>query len=395
MRGHNGNQSPMPLADAHPSPRLRTHRWGARLRPSGARWPVRPERRDGRCRQDRGRAEPRQGCERAAPARSGRGPRHRGRARRHLRAAGDGRGQGARRRRLRLLQPAHRAGRALRPGGRRRRAAGDRRGDRARGRRREPRRQRALDVRRARRPADGRRRGRGSRSRSSCPTGSARRPRSCASSSTAARGSGRSARSGRGTRAASRASPPISGSRRGAAARRAPAPPPPSTKINLDKGRVSLAKRQTVSLVKTGAPALRRVAMGLGWDPAKRGRDIDLDASGHRRQRGRAARSTPSGSWPRAPSAARSSTPATTSPGGRRRRRGDHRRPRQAARRGPRARVHGELLPGQKFTDVRNAYCRLLDLESGAELVRYDLTESERSTGVIMSVLVAPAPPGT
>src|SRR6185312_16247171 len=51
------------------------------------------------------------------------------------------------------------------------------------------------------------------------------------------------------------------------------------TKINLDKGRVSLAKRQTVSLVKTGAPALRRVAMGLGWDPAKRGRDIDLDAS--------------------------------------------------------------------------------------------------------------------
>ena len=47
---------------------------------------------------------------------------------------------------------------------------------------------------------------------------------------------------------------------------------------------------------------------------------------------------------------------------------------------------------GQKFTDVRNAYCRLLDLESGAELVRYDLTESERSTGVIMSVLVRSGP---
>ena len=61
----------------------------------------------------------------------------------------------------------------------------------------------------------------------------------------------------------------------------APAPPPPpaSTKITLDKGRVSLAKRQTVSLTKRGAPALRRVAMGLGWDPAASGRSIDLDAS--------------------------------------------------------------------------------------------------------------------
>jgi stress response protein SCP2 len=57
-----------------------------------------------------------------------------------------------------------------------------------------------------------------------------------------------------------------------------PVPAAPST-INLDKGRVSLAKRQTVSLTKTGAPPLRRVAMGLGWDPARGGRSIDLDAS--------------------------------------------------------------------------------------------------------------------
>ena len=122
---------------------------------------VRPERRDGRCRQDRGGAEPRQGCERGAPARSGAGARDRGRARRHLRAAADGRGPRPRRRRLRLLQSAHRARRALRACGRRRRATGGRRGDRARGRRRQPRRPRACDVRRARGPADGRRRGRG------------------------------------------------------------------------------------------------------------------------------------------------------------------------------------------------------------------------------------------
>ena len=48
--------------------------------------------------------------------------------------------------------------------------------------------------------------------------------------------------------------------------------------VNLDKGRVSLAKGQSVSLVKTGAPPLTRVRMGLGWDTG-RGEDIDLDAS--------------------------------------------------------------------------------------------------------------------
>ena len=39
---------------------------------------------------------------------------------------------------------------------------------------------------------------------------------------------------------------------------------------------------------------------------------------------------------------------------------------------------------GQKFTEVRSAYCRLLDLDTGAELVRFDLTDSEPRTGVVM-----------
>lgn len=60
----------------------------------------------------------------------------------------------------------------------------------------------------------------------------------------------------------------------------APAPPAPGAgKINLDKGRVSLQKNQTVSLVKGGRPLLSQVKMGLGWEPAYRGKDIDLDAS--------------------------------------------------------------------------------------------------------------------
>ena len=164
------------------------------------------------------------------------------------------------------------------------------------------------------------------------------------------------------------------------------------TKINLDKGRVSLAKRQTVSLVKTGAPALRRVAMGLGWDPAKRGRDIDLDASVIVvNAQGRKVDAV----WFMAKSAfggaIEHSGDNLTGAG-----EGDDEVITVDLGRLP-AEAHALVFTvnsfrGQKFTDVRNAYCRLLDLESGAELVRYDLTESERSTGVIMSVLVRSGP---
>lgn len=42
---------------------------------------------------------------------------------------------------------------------------------------------------------------------------------------------------------------------------------------------------------------------------------------------------------------------------------------------------------GQKFTEVANAFCRLVDNASGAELVRYSLSEAEPSTGVLMAAL--------
>jgi stress response protein SCP2 len=165
-----------------------------------------------------------------------------------------------------------------------------------------------------------------------------------------------------------------------------PAPTAPST-INLDKGRVSLAKRQTVSLTKTGAPPLRRVAMGLGWDPARGGPSIDLDASaivvGSNGKKIDAV-------WFMSKSAFRGAL----------------------AHSGDNLTGHGEgddetitvdlaALPadaqaivfvvnsfqGQRFTEVARAYCRLLDLETGSELVRFDLTDSEPRTGVVMSVL--------
>lgn len=157
--------------------------------------------------------------------------------------------------------------------------------------------------------------------------------------------------------------------------------------VNLDKGKVSLQKRQTVSLTKTGAPPLRRVAMGLGWDPARGGRAIDLDASaivvGAKGKKIDAV-------WFMSKSAFRGAL----------------------AHSGDNLTGHGEgddetitvdlaALPadaqaivfvvnsfqGQRFTEVARAYCRLLDLETGAELVRFDLTDSKPHTGVVMSVL--------
>lgn len=43
---------------------------------------------------------------------------------------------------------------------------------------------------------------------------------------------------------------------------------------------------------------------------------------------------------------------------------------------------------GQKFSDVAKAYCRLVDTQSGAELVRFDLTHAEPRTGVMMAKLI-------
>jgi stress response protein SCP2 len=168
----------------------------------------------------------------------------------------------------------------------------------------------------------------------------------------------------------------------------APLPPPPGAgKISLDKGRVSLVKGQSVALVKGGRPLLSRVRMGLGWEPARHGRGIDLDASviaygpdgahldicyfGKREiLRGTVWHS------------------------------GDNLTGRGAGDDESIVVDLGGLPPevtalvftvnsysGQKFTHVANAYCRLLDEANGAELVRFDLTRSEARTAVLMCKL--------
>ncbi|WP_327684168.1 TerD family protein [Kitasatospora sp. NBC_00458] len=169
-----------------------------------------------------------------------------------------------------------------------------------------------------------------------------------------------------------------------------PVPPaaPSFTKVTLDKGRVSLTKGGSVSLEKNGKPFLSSIRMGLGWEPAGRGRNIDLDASciafDAKREKLDTAWFMKLGIFNG--SIAHSGDNLTGEGGG------DDES----------ITVHLNGLPpevcglvfvvnsfsGQKFTDVKNAYCRLVDASSNQELVRFDLTQSEPRTGVVMCKLV-------
>ncbi|WP_375478429.1 TerD family protein [uncultured Jatrophihabitans sp.] len=173
--------------------------------------------------------------------------------------------------------------------------------------------------------------------------------------------------------------PPLPGS--------APAGPPIQDAATLDAGRVNLVKGARVSLVKRGAPPLARVTMGLGWDPARRGRNVDLDASviaydggGRRLELVWFTHLTAFGG-------------ALQHGGDNLTGKGD----------GDDEQIHVNLqrLPtevvalvftitsfrGQKFTEVVNAFCRLVEADTGAELVRYQLSDAQPATGVIMAML--------
>ncbi len=167
-----------------------------------------------------------------------------------------------------------------------------------------------------------------------------------------------------------------------------PAPAPGAGKINLDKGRVSLTKNQTVSLVKGGRPVLSQVRMGLGWEPAYRGKDIDLDASviayGPQRDH---IDSCYFGKLQILGGAVRHSGDNLTGEGS-----GDDETITVDLGRLPQE-VSGLVFTvnsfsGQKFTEVAKAYCRLVDAASGEELARFDLTSAEPQTGVMMAKLI-------
>jgi stress response protein SCP2 len=170
----------------------------------------------------------------------------------------------------------------------------------------------------------------------------------------------------------------------------AAAGPPPAASpapVNLDKGRVTLTKNQSVSLVKSGAPPLTCVRMGLGWDPAQRGMRVDLDASCIAfDMHGGKLDTVWFGSLTGLDRAIVHSGDNLTGRG-----EGDDEV----------IKVHLDRLPpqvsalvftvnsfsGQKFTSVSRAFCRLVDDRDNTELVRFELAESEATTGLLMCKL--------
>ena len=151
-------------------------------------------------------------------------------------------------------------------------------------------------------------------------------------------------------------------------------------------------KAQRVSLVKSGAPPLTRVRMGLGWDPARGRRNIDLDASVIAFDAGGSELAIV---WFRHlhefNGAIKHSGDNLTGRG-----EGDDEQ----------ISVDLAALPpnvtslvftinsfrGQKFTQISRAFCRLVDLTNGQELVRYELSDAEPSSGVLMAMLRRTAP---
>lgn len=156
---------------------------------------------------------------------------------------------------------------------------------------------------------------------------------------------------------------------------------------------VNLTKGQTVSLQKSSGGALTRVRMGLGWDAAekkglfgrKRAQSIDLDASALLfNARGQLVDQV----WFR----------QLTSKDGSVQHTGDNR---TGAGEGDDESIRVDLgaLPaavativftvnsftGQDFSQIENAFCRLIDETTESEIARYDLSGSGRHNAQIMA----------
>lgn len=158
---------------------------------------------------------------------------------------------------------------------------------------------------------------------------------------------------------------------------------------------VSLAKGQSVRLEKRGGGALTRVTMGLGWDVRKSksmfglfgggGGDIDLDASCLLFD---AARSLVDQVWfqqlkSRDGSIVHSGDNLTGAGDG-----DDEMITVDLTRLPPAVTAlvfTVNSFRGDTFDRIENAYCRLVDATTGAELARYDLTGAGSHTGQVMA----------
>jgi tellurium resistance protein TerZ len=158
---------------------------------------------------------------------------------------------------------------------------------------------------------------------------------------------------------------------------------------------VSLSKGQKVSLSKEGGAGLTKVRMGLGWDAAavkglfgrKRAQTIDLDASALLFD---AAGVLVDQVWFQQLTSKDGSVQHTgdnlTGAG-----EGDDESIRVDLSRVP-AQVSTLVFTvnsftGQDFSQIENAFCRLVDETSDSEIARYELTGSGNHTAQIMAKL--------
>ena len=157
---------------------------------------------------------------------------------------------------------------------------------------------------------------------------------------------------------------------------------------------VSLSKGQSVSLVKSGGGGLTQVRMGLGWDAVKkrgffgsRSQSIDLDASALLFD---AAGQLVDQVW----------FQQLTSRDGAVQHTGDNLTG-EGEGDDESIRVHLDgvsqavrtivftvnSFTGQDFSQIENAFCRLIDETTEAEVARYDLSGSGRHTAQVMAKL--------
>ncbi|SDU55212.1 Stress response protein SCP2 [Gordonia westfalica] len=171
-----------------------------------------------------------------------------------------------------------------------------------------------------------------------------------------------------------------------------PSPVPPRTpEISLSKDRpVSLTKGQKVTLRKEGGVKLTDIRMGLGWDPVRggfgRGGSIDLDASVLMFSGGKCVETVYYGHLNSKDRSILHSGDNLTGEG-----EGDDEVIRVALQSVP-ARVDALMFivtsyRGHTFEKIENAYCRLVDETTSAELARYTLKGGMPFTAVAMAVI--------
>ncbi|MFV3113954.1 TerD family protein, partial [Gordonia amicalis] len=170
-----------------------------------------------------------------------------------------------------------------------------------------------------------------------------------------------------------------------------PPAPPRAPEINLSKDRpVSLTKGQKVTLRKEGGVKLTDIRMGLGWDPVRGGfgpgGSIDLDASVLMFSGGQCVETVYYGHLNSKDRSVLHSGDNLTGEG-----EGDDEVIRVALQSVP-ARIDALMFivtsyRGHTFEKIENAYCRLVDETTSAELARYTLKGGMPFTAVAMAVI--------